>query len=170
MAVGFIVVASGMATSVTAQSMPPQPSYDGETLYRGLFFGSGPVAATIPTIRRIAPYLPAEYRRLEDPVVRYVRSAHPLFFRQFQTEIESGDHVRVRAMLTRAQAASQEALGAVTARDTSRFATRLRAAGADLALDQNEPGPNPNSEPGGRKRLTFERYVNEIVMAFPGHP
>src|SRR5437870_2246999 len=83
-----------------AQTKPE--TYNGETLYRGLFFASGPVAAKIPTVQRVERYLPPEYKALEDKVVQHIKSTNPTFFPNFEKEIQSGDHLRVAAAISQA--------------------------------------------------------------------
>src|SRR3954466_7703980 len=60
--------------------------YDGVTLFRGLFFGSGPIVSRVPTLGRVAAYFPAEYKNLESQVIKSIQSQDPGFFDRFARE------------------------------------------------------------------------------------
>jgi SdpC family antimicrobial peptide len=163
------------------------PRHDGATLFRGLFFGTGPIAAQIPTIRKVAPHLPVEYRQLEDQVVRHLQTQDPNFFPQFAKELQSGDHVRVAKELRRARQLNVDAVLALTKNSQSDFAKALRQHMAEERAGTSKVGrdtdnvavvavavaavavivvfflwakPPVDAEFRG---LTFERYVDEIV-------
>jgi hypothetical protein len=161
--------------------------YDGVTLYRGLFFGSGPVAGKIPTIRKAGPYFPAEYKRLEGEIIKYLQAKDPQYFERFAQDIQSGDRVRVAAAIRSTNKLQKEALLEVTKTSRTQFASQVQRL-------RNEPEPEPSPEPAKDlqiviiyclfipivtavvaskaqpnelKGLSFEQYVNEIVVAVP---
>lgn len=161
--------------------------YDGVTLYKALFFASGPVASKIPTIQKGAPYLPAEYKRLESQIIRYIQEKDPKFFDNFAKDIQSGDRVRVAEAIKRTSKLQRVALLEVTKNTQAPFATQVRR----LRVQQ-EPEPeaendanvaieilvfvlifvtvfweSPKSRPSELKGLNFERYVDEITRAVP---
>jgi SdpC family antimicrobial peptide len=165
----------------------PAVPYDGVTLYRALFFASGPVASKIPTIQKAAPYLPKEYKNLEGQIIKYIQGKDPNFFVGFAREIQSGDRVRVAAAIKNTHKLQKEALLEVTKNSKAQFATQVRR----LKVQQ-EPEPeaendanvaveiivfvvlfvavlweSPQSRANAQKGLSFERYVDEIVRAVP---
>lgn len=168
-------------------SVPPAPPavpYDGLTLYRALFFGVGPLAAKIPTIRKSAPYFPAEYKSLEGEMTKYIQRKDPKFFERFAGDIQSGDRVKVAAAIKSANKLQRESLFAVAKNSNTQFASQVRR-----VSDQPQPQPTPElitdvviiildigiilanvttkTLPDALKGLSFERYVDEIVHAVP---
>ena len=85
-------------------------NFSGETLYRGLLLGQGPVAERIPEIRdnfRLDLLVsdPAQHAAIvtfTDRIVHNLSVAQPDFFERFRTELTSGDHVRIQAALKEA--------------------------------------------------------------------
>lgn len=188
-----IVVALAIAATCTEpvqSALPAVPgeSYDGASLYRSLFFAKGPLAAKIPTLRRVSPRIPAEYKKVEPEVIEYVRQRDPQFFNQFATEVQSGDRVRVANAIKAAHAIHMQALAAVTRNSKTQLASevsRLRAERPPEAENDanvavfvlvwvaifvvvfwNSPAQRANALKG----LTFERYVDEVVRAIPRAP
>ena len=94
--------ASGGSTTAPAASAPLL-RYDGETLFRGLFFRQGPVAQRLPNLS-IAPRAPAgqEIATL-DTLIAKMRQTDPQFFNRFATGIQSGNRVKVLAAIKDAQ-------------------------------------------------------------------
>ncbi len=189
-----VVVAVALTVSLVNRvySLPQRPEatpYDGVTLYRALFFASGPVANRIPTIVRVGPYLPSEYKDLEGQLIEYIRGKDQNFFDRFAREIQSGDRVRVLAAIKSANALQKESVIAVTSNSRTRFASEVRRERAAAA----EPSPQPSpgvitdlascaiivaivhvltgpSVPSELKGLSVERYIDEIVRAVPKMP
>jgi SdpC family antimicrobial peptide len=161
--------------------------YDGETLFRGLFFGSGPVAAKIPTVGKVAPYFPSDYRNLENQIIKNIQGKDPGFFDRFAKEIQSGDRVRIAAAIKSANQVNRDALLEVTKSSKTAFASQVRASRAG-AQPSPTSTPEPNKDvaiivilyvpvftsavtaklpPNLEKGLTFERYVDEIARGVP---
>lgn len=162
--------------------------YDGITLYRGLFFGSGPVASKIPSIGKVAPYFPAEYKNLEGQITRYIQAKDPNYFNRFAVEIQSGDRLRVAEAIRNTNKLQKEAMIAATRDSRTAFAAQVRR-----LSDQRRPSAEPEPEVikdfatciilfahivtenvGGikpplreLKGLSFEKFVDEIVRAVP---
>lgn len=90
-----------------ASSAEPVQRYDGVTLYRGIFFGYGPVADKIPEVR---DHLKLEYF-LTDPVMMNgfitlynrvmgeIRRIDPNFFNDFALAMQSGDYLLIQEMI-----------------------------------------------------------------------
>src|SRR5438874_2004172 len=91
-------------------SVAQNPPLDGVTLYRALFFGSGPLADKIPTVAKVRPFLPPDYVSLQDPMIDKIQAKDPNFFKTFATEIQSGDHLRVAAAILNANKIQRDAL------------------------------------------------------------
>jgi SdpC family antimicrobial peptide len=158
----------------------PQP-HDGVTLYRGMFFASGPVGGQIPTIRRVGPLLPAEYKALEPQAIQYIQAKDPRFFDEFAREIESGNHVRVANEIRRATAVHRQTMRAITSNSNSELAKHLRLTATLESEPDNLDGPVVFvvvvvvavllfwAQPMGPmlQGLTFDRYVDEVVRTFP---
>ena len=164
--------------------------FDGVTIYRGIFFASGPVASRIPTIRTASRYFPAEYKNLESQMIRYIQTKDPNFFNRLAKELQSGDRNRVAAAIRNANAVHKEALLDVTRNSRTPFAGQVQQLRA-----QAEPQPSPDPQVitnlnscvvllshivleinvlvgtkgaiSELKGLTFERYVDEIVRGLP---
>jgi SdpC family antimicrobial peptide len=182
---GSLVVVLAVALTATlinsvysVQRPVPAAPYDGITLYRGLFFASGPVASKIPTLSKTGSYFPAEYKSLEDQIIRYIQAKDPKFFESFAREIQSGDRVRVGQAIRSTNKLQKEALFEITKNSKTQFASQLRQSNAEPSPDagkdlctlliaivhfvfQVKP---PIQELQG---LTFERYVDEVVRAVP---
>lgn len=111
-----------------AAQPPGNPAAYGIELYRGLFFASGPVGQMIPTMQKLAPYLPTEYKQLEGPMIAYIQRKDPGFFARFASQIQSGNHVEVANALNEARPIHKEALLEVAKISQPEFAKRLQAA------------------------------------------
>jgi SdpC family antimicrobial peptide len=186
-----VVVVLGVALAVSFINRVysvPEPvqarPYDGVTLYRGLFFASGPVAGKIPSIGKVASYLPAEYKNLEGQIIKYIQGKDPNYFVGFAKEIQSGDRVRVAAAIKKTNKLHREALIETTKNSNTQFASQVRR-----LKDQPEPEPETAKDvativclyvpivvgsavatkapPNELKGLSFERYVDEIVRTVP---
>ena len=70
------LINSVYSTPASVQGRP----YDGEILYRALFFASGPIATKIPTLQKAKSDLPPEYKNLEGQIIKYVQGKEPNFF------------------------------------------------------------------------------------------
>ena len=101
----------------TSPKIPPAGTrFDGETMFRGLFFGHGPVAKYFPEIwdradvrRAMAQADMSAATELENRILAEVRSKDAAFLDRFATEMQSGDHLRVRAALDDAGRRLQQA-------------------------------------------------------------
>ncbi len=187
-----ILLALAMSISLISRvySVPQRVQvrpYDGVTLYRGLFFASGPVAGKISTLGKVSRYFPPEYKSLENPIIKYIQEKDPKFFDRFAQEIQSGDRVRVAAEIRSTNKLQREALLAVTKNSTTPFALKARR-----LVNPTEKEPEAENDanvaievlvfvlvfvvafwaapPDELKGLTFERYVDEIVRAVPRMP
>lgn len=115
MVVGTVSNSYSAAAATTAQShqataaIPPSGGYDGRTLYVGLAFGQGPVAALFPELEGLHS-MAAGHEDYVNATVSEMASLDPTFFERFAHEIQSGDRVRIRAALAEA-----DDLGAVAA-------------------------------------------------------
>lgn len=84
-------------------------TYSGETLFRGIFFGQGPVAREVadlfPGLEQAIASLPdsekAELAEFRDRIIGHIRAAHPEFFPSFGRQVQSGDHLVIDAALAR---------------------------------------------------------------------
>jgi SdpC family antimicrobial peptide len=80
--------------------------YDGETLFTGLFFGVGPVAAQFPEVWDRMPSrearLSLEARAFQQRLLARLRDHEPDFFGRFETAIRSGNHFQVERMMVEA--------------------------------------------------------------------
>lgn len=107
-----IVAIHGCAGYTTSR-----PSYDGETLFRGLIFGVGPAASEFPEIwdraetRCSDPFRTSSGAvRIQETVMARVRVDDPQFFQTFGSQMRSGDHLRVRAALEQASSLTRSAV------------------------------------------------------------
>ena len=82
------------------------PGYDGETIFRGLFFGVGPVADVLPELWQ-NPDVDQAREQLESAasrVIAQIRREDDTYFGRFQAELQSRDRLRISRAL---EAASQ---------------------------------------------------------------
>jgi SdpC family antimicrobial peptide len=93
------------APRITASSQPSfvprgpsHHSYDGRTLFRGLFFGSGPVADLFPEVYGRAT-LKQQVSMKQNDWLDKIDSADPTFFRRFEENINSHERLLVRQAL-----------------------------------------------------------------------
>lgn len=107
--------------AVAATDAEAAAGYDGETLFRGLFFGAGPAASLFPEIWRDTGYAKtvsqlraeagvADYERsMHDALVEQMRSVDASVFNRFKGGVVSGDPLAVDASLKDAGEALIEA-------------------------------------------------------------
>ncbi|WP_246356685.1 sporulation delaying protein family toxin [Pyxidicoccus fallax] len=85
-------------------------AYDGETVFRGVLFGLGPVGSALPEIWE-EPHAASVLRNpdrsaaaaaLADKIVARIQQQDPSFFGRFGADIQSGDHLRVSSALKEA--------------------------------------------------------------------
>jgi SdpC family antimicrobial peptide len=163
--------------------------YDGQTLYRALFFGTGPLVKKIPTLSTASRYLPADYKALQGPAIKYIQAKDPAFFPNFAGEIQSGDRVKVAAAIRNANVIQKEALVAVTKESNTRIASSIRRMTTEAPREKEPEAENDANvaievvvwvavlvvvllfweqpPPAEVKGLSFERYVDEIVRTVP---
>jgi SdpC family antimicrobial peptide len=87
-------------------------SYDGETLYRGLVFGQGPVAQLFPELAQ-TPTASPEAAAAIDRLIKRMSELNPSFFARFAGSVQSGDRVRIRSALEDADAVTKEAIASL---------------------------------------------------------
>ena len=86
------------------------PAYDGETLFRGLFFRQGPVGQKLPGLA-IAPMAPTgDGATVLDTLVAKMRQSDPRFFNRFASGILSGNRPKILAAIKDAQTVFDNAL------------------------------------------------------------
>ncbi|WP_440081633.1 hypothetical protein [Streptosporangium sp. LJ11] len=100
--------------------------HDGESVYRGLILGIGPVAERFPEIVRPAGGVTARQEEFASAVVAAVSRRDPAFLASFGREMTSGDRVRIDRALTAAQNITRDVLA-------ERFGLRAAPSAADRA-------------------------------------
>lgn len=85
----------GTAAPIAAAASDP---LDGESAFRGLAFGQGPVARRLPEIAD-APAHDAGAAAIVDDVIAAVRATDPSFFGRFGAAMQSGDRIQIREAL-----------------------------------------------------------------------
>jgi len=120
-----MLLIAGTANSGAAPAAPAL-RYDGETLYRGLFYGSGPAAKLFPEIwessglkairQRIPVTAEAEAKKtaILNAIVARIRWADATFFDHLAVELQSGDHVRIQESLDLASRLTRDAIKSET--------------------------------------------------------
>lgn len=94
--VGTARLANASPTSTSAQ----HTRYSGKILFKGLYFGRGPVAKLFPEYYKEFPKANSKAISLENSLMRKIGSDDPSFFRTFHREIYSGSRVEVQQALT----------------------------------------------------------------------
>jgi len=125
------VASKGFAEPAKAAT-PNLNRYSTEELARGMFFGDGPVAEAIPTVRNNFlltdkvkdPQALAQQREAIGFIVQKTKEANPAAFESFRQDVLSGDHVRISAAMgsmskSVLQTISQNKVGGTTASGSS---------------------------------------------------
>ncbi|GAA2878600.1 hypothetical protein GCM10010517_40670 [Streptosporangium fragile] len=94
--------AVGNAPATAPHNVLAQQSYDGETVFRGLFLGIGPVAEKFPEFPKPPVDLLKQQEQAAEKYIAAIRADDPAFFDTFGTDMTSGDRVRVLAAMTSA--------------------------------------------------------------------
>lgn len=87
-------------SSITVENK--QNQYDGETLYRGLVFGQGEVAKTLPEVwtdERIKEASKKETKEVSDAVIKAMKENDPKYFDELQKAVYSGDPIKIKSSL-----------------------------------------------------------------------
>ncbi|EJP85789.1 MULTISPECIES: sporulation delaying protein family toxin [Bacillus] len=87
-------------SSITVENK--QNQYDGETLYRGLVFGQGEVAKTLPEVwtdERIKEASKKENKEVSDAVIKAMKENDPKYFDELQKAVYSGDPIKIKSSL-----------------------------------------------------------------------
>jgi SdpC family antimicrobial peptide len=187
LSVALIFTAVGNGQIVKA---PATSAAQGQTLYKALYFGDGPLAAKINTVKKISTLLPADYKALEGSMITYIQKNNPTFFATFATEMQSGDRVRVAAELKAAYPIQKQAMVAVTKTSQTPYAKQVQqmVTSKKLAAEPSEPENDANVDveavvilfvlvliavvwlqrpPTELNGVTFDSFVDEIVRAVP---
>jgi SdpC family antimicrobial peptide len=108
----------GSAAGQTAAISAPGQA-DGETIYRGLFFGQGDLAALAAKVwlgeaplehaQTEDPELRATVAALQDDMIRGIQENEPAFFEELRAALTSGNHVHVDRTLDRAASVTRTA-------------------------------------------------------------
>ncbi|WP_440065497.1 hypothetical protein [Streptosporangium sp. OZ121] len=85
-------------------------AHDGESVYRGLILGIGPVAERFPEIVRPDGGVTARQEEFASAVVAAVSRKDPAFLASFGREMTSGDRVRIDRAFTAAQDITRDVL------------------------------------------------------------
>lgn len=102
-----VTIGSGEALAATVErgdvsGTRPRARYNGETIFRGLIFGIGPVARLVPEIWDTnmlsaisAPEMKEKWAEVTDRVVTGIRTRDAGFFDRFAEQMQSGDQVTI---------------------------------------------------------------------------
>ncbi|MCT9928956.1 hypothetical protein N5079_01845 [Planotetraspora sp. A-T 1434] len=103
------LVGPGRSAAV-AEAASAVSIYDGETIYRGLILGIGPVADLFPEFRRPVAEVTEEQARFADDVIASINAKDREFLTTFGTEMTSGDRVRIDQAFADAQEITRRVL------------------------------------------------------------
>ncbi|MFE4764756.1 sporulation delaying protein family toxin [Bacillus mycoides] len=87
-------------SSITVENKHNQ--HDGETLYRGLVFGQGEVAKTLPEVwtdERIKEANKKEAKEASDAIIKAMKENDPKYFDELQKAVYSGDPIKIKSSL-----------------------------------------------------------------------
>ena len=135
---GLLALALATLTSTpVAQAQPPSPShFDGVTVFRGIYFGNGPVARLLPeiwdapSVRHIRPALTSpKTLAVEAQLIHRLQQRDPRFFDRFASQLQSGNPVMVSAGLHEANSTLRDVLASLPGRQPS--AVPVSSAGGD---------------------------------------
>ncbi|WP_170957112.1 sporulation delaying protein family toxin [Bacillus pseudomycoides] len=83
--------------TITTESKHQQ--YDGETIYRGVFFGEGPVAKLFPEIwseEATKQANTAEGKKAAELLAKKINELDPNYFNELQAAVSSGDNIKIQ--------------------------------------------------------------------------
>jgi SdpC family antimicrobial peptide len=95
------------------------PLYSGEVLFKGIVFGSGEIADTIPELKKVKDFISAQswnekqkaaYGTIQDSIMAKIRRVDPDYFNAFQANVQSGDPVLITSSLKMASLAVRAAM------------------------------------------------------------
>ena len=111
----FLIVALLLWSCKSKDSKPDQPegkaSYSGEELFRGIMFADGKVAETLPEIKKVQELVGMQsmkenqkkaVKTLQDSIVFRINKIDPDYFKSFQYNISSGNHVVITSAIRNA--------------------------------------------------------------------
>lgn len=122
--------AAGQPLGLQATTAGLQRRYDGETLFRGIYFGKGPVAEALPGLGAQKTTAALASPEQQEHVVAFVQNSNPTFFTSFAADVQSGNAAR----LERSLASASELIKAGTAKPA--LAQPIAANGEGLAEDE----------------------------------
>ncbi|MCS1352294.1 sporulation delaying protein family toxin [Mechercharimyces sp. CAU 1602] len=126
----LLVVGVAATPSFAAPSLEKGAKYDGETIYRGLVFGQGPVAKLFPEIW--TEELLAEMKKndgnnvaVADDIMARMKEKDPKVFVNLEKAVYSGSHVKVNKALKK----SGELLAQVIEQENGKAHQEIEGAG-----------------------------------------
>ncbi|MFC4535920.1 hypothetical protein [Sphaerisporangium dianthi] len=156
------LLAIGLLTGGSAHGAAELQNYDGETLFKGLFLGAGPVAGKHPDL--IVPTSGRWQAQRADHLIQRMRQHRPAFFASFAAAITSGDRIRIERA---AVAADELAAGLITAAGPSDDYGSFVAVDRNL-IKETHIVMNKNRVWTGapvRGTLARDRWVNDVAQA-----
>ena len=121
--VALVVVSLLVATGLPGPTAAKMPHFSGPEVFRGLFFGTGPVADLFPEVwddvrasleanrsPEEVEALRSQVAELESRVIRWIEAQDSKFFATFGEHVQSGDHVRIEEALDAGAAVLTDAL------------------------------------------------------------
>jgi SdpC family antimicrobial peptide len=97
--------------SCTAAKQQPAERFDGKTLFRCFYFGSGPVATRFPELDLLTPETTPENKATEDRLMGKIESKDALFYARFEQHLYSRNHVRISRALEEGSEILAEVIG-----------------------------------------------------------
>lgn len=120
----FMAVVTLSACDTTSSMETTSSSYDGKALFQGLYFGEGEAASEFSTIwnnQRVVDQMDKmtdaqrqELRQIQSRAIDWIETNQKGFFSDFQTALQSGDHLEIKKKLDESSAVLKSALIAVT--------------------------------------------------------
>ncbi|WP_432924894.1 hypothetical protein ACQPZZ_31010 [Microbispora sp. CA-135349] len=144
--------ASSHAASGTTAAPPTR---DGESLFRGVFFGEGEIARSLHGTSWATPRSLA----VGDQVLASIRTASPQFFPSFLAEMTSGDRLRISAALADGKQQLSSAAASLGGAATTRAAGSIVITGSGIFVGTGTFWA-PAEDDG---RLGEERLVDHIA-------
>lgn len=110
--------------SGTSAVPPSKKSFDGKTLFKGLYFGDGEAAGefsyiwnhhlVVEELSGMSADQIGEVRLIQKDVIAWIDQGQPDFFDEFSAALTSGDHLLIQAQLKKSSELIETALSAVT--------------------------------------------------------
>lgn len=151
----ILTLGAAAAHAATGPAAAPATTHDGESLFRGVYFGEGEIARSLHGTTWATP----ESRAVGEQVLDSIRATSPDFLPSFQEAMTSGDRLRISEALEDGKRHLSTAAASIGATAASRAAGSIIITNSGTFLDTGTFWAPPKDE----GRLAEEQLVDRIA-------